>query len=344
MPRILALSAVVSVVLALPTFGGSPAEAAEAVVSIPVSFEVVNQNRSAAQCPADGARYTVRGHLTGPASVLRRDIVRAATLYLHGNAVDERIWRYTKTEGYNHVAEMARAGFVSVSIDRLGYGASDAPPGKENCFGDEADVAHQIVGQLRSGSYRSGGPHPKVGRLALVGHSAAGFVAMAEAYSFRDVDALVVVASGEFATPRVVEVVADQQRRCLDSDHGYEPIYTDEAAFGRDFFFDAEPQIVADVAGARIADSCGGTSFAAADVTADLAMLATIGVPVLTIAGARDSFFPHPDLQAKLFTGSPDVQTVKLDGMGHGIVLERKAPAFRAALAGWLRDRRFAAR
>lgn len=200
----------------------------------------------------------MRGHLTGPASVLAQDSIRAATLYLHGNAVDERIWRYTKAKGYNHVVEMARAGFVSVSIDRLGYGRSEAPPGKENCFGGEADVAHQIVEQLRAGGYRSDGARPKLGRLALAGHSAAGFVAMAEAYSFRDVDALVVVASGEFATPRVVEVVAAQQRRCLDSDDGYERIYTDEAAFGREFFFDAEPQVVADVAGTRIADSCGG--------------------------------------------------------------------------------------
>lgn len=343
MPAIPALALAVGTFAAFPVASAPPA-AADRIVSVPVAFDVVNQNRSAVACPADGGQYTVRGHLTGPAALLTRNTIDAATLYLHGNAVDERIWRYTKVEGYNHAAEMARAGFVSVTVDRLGYANSDAPPGKALCFGSEADVVHQIVEQLRGGGYRAKGVSPKVERLALAGHSAAGFVAMAEAYSFRDLDALIVVASGEFATPRVAEVVADQQRRCLDSEDGYERIYTDEGTFAKDFFFDAEPAIAEDVAGARIADSCGGTSFAAASVAADLAMLRTIDVPVLTIGGAQDSYFPHPDLQAKLFTGSPDVRAVKLDGIGHGIVLERKAHDFRVALASWLRERGFAAR
>lgn len=313
------------------------------MVSVPVSFEVVNQNRSAVACPTDGAGYTVRGHLTGPASTLWADVVSAATLYLHGNAADERLWRYTKTPGYNHVGEMARTGFVSVTVDRLGYGRSDVPPGDLTCFGSEADVAHQILGRLRSGGYRSAGVHPKVDRLALLGHSASGLVAMAEAYSFRDVDALVVVASGDFPTPRAAQVVGDQQLRCHTGEGGYQRIYTDSHAFARDFFFDAEESIVADLAGARIADSCGGTSFATANIAADVALLGSIDVPVLCIAGAQDSYWPHPDLQARLFTGSPDVAAVRIDGLGHGIVLERKGSVFRAELANWLRARRFAA-
>ena len=49
---------------------------------------------------------------------------------------------------------MARAGHASVTVDRLGYGASDKPPdGKSVCIGSQADVAHQIVGQLKAGSY-----------------------------------------------------------------------------------------------------------------------------------------------------------------------------------------------
>lgn len=79
-------------------------------------------------------------------------------------------------------------------------------------------------------------------------------------------------------------------------------------------------------------------------MSADLAMLGTIDVSVLTIGGAQDSYFPHPDLQAKLFTGSSDVAAVKFDGLGHGVVLERKGSVFRAALAAWLHERRFDAR
>ena len=41
---------------------------------------------------------------------------------------------------------MARAGHVSVTVDRLGYGASGHPPTASSvCIGSQADVAHQIV-------------------------------------------------------------------------------------------------------------------------------------------------------------------------------------------------------
>ncbi len=327
----------------IAALSGTGAAATERVVSIPISFDVVNQNRSAVNCPSDGGAYTVSGHLTGPASALRGEKVKAATLYLHGNGVDERLWRYTAAAGYNHVAEMARAGFVSVSITRLGYPGSDAPRGMDICFGSEADVAHQIIGQLRAGEYASKGVSPALERIALAGHSASGFVAMAEAYSFRDIDALIVVASGEFATPRVAQAVANMQSRCFTSADGYELIETDDAAAAADFFANGEPAIVEDIIGTRPADACGGTAFAPTSIATDVAMLGTVDVPVLVIAGAQDAFFPDPDAQAKLFTGSSDVRAVKLADTGHAITLERTAPAFRRAVAGWLGERGFAA-
>lgn len=343
MSRLPALAVALAALAALPALSGTAATAAEQVVSVPVSFDVANQNRSAVNCPADGGEYTVRGHLTGPVSALKGDTVEAATLYLHGNGVDERLWRYTGAKGYNHVAEMARQGFVSVTITRLGYQGSGTPHGMDICFGSEADIAHQIIEALRAGDYGSDGAGPAIKRLALAGHSAAGFVAMAEAYSFRDIDALMVVASGEFATPRVATAVAGQQSRCLTSEDGYELIEIDDGAAAADFFVNGEAAIVEDVIGSRPADACGPTAFAPTSIAADVAMLGTVDVPVLVIAGAQDAFFPDPDAQASLFTGSSDVQAVKLDDTGHAITLERTAPAFRAAVADWLGERGFAA-
>ncbi|MBV9313194.1 MAG: hypothetical protein JO100_05485 [Pseudonocardia sp.] len=40
---------------------------ADSIADIPVSFHVTNVNKTVA-CIADGKNYTVRGHLTGPAS------------------------------------------------------------------------------------------------------------------------------------------------------------------------------------------------------------------------------------------------------------------------------------
>lgn len=49
----------------------APGGAEVSVVELPISFEIVNQNRSvtAQLCQGDGKTYTVRGSLVGPAGV-----------------------------------------------------------------------------------------------------------------------------------------------------------------------------------------------------------------------------------------------------------------------------------
>ena len=54
----------------LVVFG--PASAfAQDTIELPVSFQVVNSNTSLAPCVSDGRSYTIRGHISGPESVLR---------------------------------------------------------------------------------------------------------------------------------------------------------------------------------------------------------------------------------------------------------------------------------
>jgi pimeloyl-ACP methyl ester carboxylesterase len=324
----------------------TPATAAEQVVSVPVSFQVVNENRTALPCSDDDATYTVVGHLTGPAAALRKKAISAAALYLHGDGVDERLWHYTKTPGHDYVSDMAKQGFVSVTITRLGYRGSGKPNGNALCFGSEATVAHQIIGQLRDGSYTAKGlgKAPTIKRIALAGHSASGFVAMAEAYSFDDIDGLIVVASGEFVTPHVGEVVLDQQSRCPSSEDGYSFLTESQDHAKADFFTDgADSAVVEDVSATRPPDACGPLMKAPGSFLVDGFGLGNVEVPVLCIAGDADVFFPHPDKQASLFTGSKDVKAVTLPNTGHAITLEKSAPQFRAAMADWLRYRQFAA-
>ena len=79
-------------------------------------------------------------------------------------------------------------------VDRSGTRQRQPPDGTSVCIGSQADVAHQIVRPLRAGPTRSRGGKPrKFKRVALAGHSAAGEISILEAYSYRDVKALVVV-------------------------------------------------------------------------------------------------------------------------------------------------------
>jgi hypothetical protein len=57
------------VLSALAAAGWPTAGAAEPkVIKRPVTFDVMNVNRSTLPCPSDGAPYEVNGHLIGPAA------------------------------------------------------------------------------------------------------------------------------------------------------------------------------------------------------------------------------------------------------------------------------------
>jgi len=329
-----------------PAASAATERAGVQVESIPVTFGVFNTNTSKVPCPSDGMHYDVVGRLTGPRSVLENGPMSSATLYLHGDGVDESLWNYRRVPGYDYATDMARHGMVSVTITRLGYPGSGKPDGNKICLGSEADVTHQIIDRLRRGRYQLDQPdgHRRttagmpIQRIALAGHSAAGFIAMAEAYSYKDVEGLIVVASGEFVSPRVPAAVSEQQARCASSEDGYAFIEGSDAEAARDFFHDADPVVVADAVAHRPRDSCGGLFNSPVNVIADAALLSTIRIPVLVVAGEEDAFFPEPELQGKLFSGSLDVVVSRLPDTGHAITLGHSAPVFRSLMVEWLYD------
>jgi pimeloyl-ACP methyl ester carboxylesterase len=146
-------------VASVATAASSPSK----VVKRAITFQVRNVDRSALVCPSDGAAYDVKGHLVGPESHVgagASDGHRSATLYLHGFSFGEFFWSFGAVPRYDYAAAMARAGHVSVVIDRLGYGSSGHPEGNQTCLGAQADVAHQIIGELRSGDYALEGGEP----------------------------------------------------------------------------------------------------------------------------------------------------------------------------------------
>jgi pimeloyl-ACP methyl ester carboxylesterase len=343
--------------LAAPTAAADPD--GDRVVSTPVSFDVVTANRSGVPCATSPAerRVTVRGHLTGPADELRDGV--SGALYVHGNGYGEFFWRYGSVEGgddsYDVVGKLARQGHVSVTVDRLGYGATDKPDGNDVCFGTEADVMHQIIGRLRSGDYQ-GDRTPRFDRIALLGHSAGGLIVEQEAAGFSDVDALAVLSSGELNSgPVVLQRAAEFNVRCADemsllgmrlpgngSADGYAPLEANEAQFRADHFHNMDAGIADQLAARRTDDACGGLRNAPTAIGADPARNATIGVPVLFLIGQDDAFFSgDARAQAATFRSSPKVTTVELADTGHAVAFGRTAPLWRAELHRWLAANRF---
>jgi pimeloyl-ACP methyl ester carboxylesterase len=213
-------------------------------------------------------------------------------------------------------------------------------------------MAHQILEQLRAGSYQATGlGAPRFTRLAIAGHSVGGLIAQVEAYSFRDVDALVLLAYADqgFTPPSTAAAVA-QGAACggggesaeAGGPRGYAYFDRDRAEFVAFQFHDAEQRVIAAAADRRNPDPCGDTSSQATAIGVDQARAGEIAVPVLMVYGLSDAVYDQPsagEQQRARYSASHDVTALFVPNTGHALALERSAPYTRAALADWLARR-----
>jgi pimeloyl-ACP methyl ester carboxylesterase len=337
----------------------SPAQAARAgIVQLPVSFQVRNTNTTAVPCSVpDGSRYTVRGHITGPRSVLRRSAPPPITLYLTGLEAGESNWRFTRVPGYNWPLELAKLGQVSLTIDQLGYGASGHPWGGNVCYGTQADVAHQIVQQLRHGGYQVHGRAPvRFRRIAVAGHDIGGAFGEIDAYTYHDVDALILVSwSDQGQTPFILQRSFRAGTYCGEGGQSAYPGGPGEYFFMErpgeyapdHIFYNFDPAVLAAFLRIREPNPCGyELPTVLATLAANRASLGQIHVPVLLAIGAEDPVWTQDgwSQQARDFTGTSDVTAVRLSNTGHYPMFERTAPRLRSLVARWLTRHGFRAR
>lgn len=304
------------------------------VEQVPISFRVRNVNRSKVSCASDGRTYTVRGHLVAPRHTVSSRHAGAATLYLHGLSFGEFFWNYQGARGYNYAVNQARRGNASVVIDRIGYVSSDKPNGYRVCVGSRADMAHQMVTALRTGRYSFDGGHaPRFGKVVLAGHSYGSQIAQVEAYSFGDIDGLVVMSySDRVQSARLQRNAAYNARVCAHGGvrvggvgpRGYAPFGRPSGA-DASLFHSTPPRVERAVLQLLTVDPCGDTASFKPAVKVDLANLHRVKVPVLIITGASDALFPPPagPNQARLFSGSRSVTQTTLPGTAHAVTFER---------------------
>ena len=331
---------------------GPASASAQSTRAIPVSFQVVNSNTSQDPCASDGRTYTIRGHITGPESALRGSPAQPITMYLYGYEGGEWNWDLKGVPGYDYAAEMAKLGHVSLTLDELGYGASGHPQdGNLTCQGALADVAHQIIGDLRSGSYSLGGrPGIRFNTVVLAGHDVGGQVAEIEAYSYNDINGLILATWADqgftsWILERAAVAAGDWCTTSpLDTPPG-EPTGYVHFASDREFrtllFYRARPRVIAATAALRNPNPCGIMRSVPIAVQFDPAKTQAITVPLLDIYGADDTLVWSRDGEAQQQDnfGSKDKTTVFVRKAGHFPMFERSAPRFRTAISTWLNSR-----
>jgi len=355
----LLLAAALLVLSAVPAAAASPpgprqqaGNAAGGVAEIPISFQVHNVNGSKVSCASDGKTYTVRGHLVTPAGA---STTKAVTLYLHGLGLGEFFWRFQDVPGYDYAATQARAGQSSVVIDRLGYDSSDKPPGKDICLGSQADIAHQMITALRGGNYQLGGGQSPTSftQVVLAGHSFGGLIAQIEAYSFGDIDGLIVMSYADQTVSGLnVTLAGAWTTQCATTAGGHPTDATPNQGpdgyipFGppsmarEGFFNNVDPQVFAAAQPMFNSDPCGDSSSFIPAVAADTAHLGEVHVPTLLISGTADALFPPPagQTQAAAFTGAQSVRLVSIPTSAHALTLERTHGQVETAVQQWLQE------
>jgi esterase/lipase len=331
-----------------------PAVAATRVASVPVAFQVKNVNRSAVPCASDGADYVLRGRLVGPASLLRRHILPAATLYLHGFAFGKFLWQFP-VSGYDYAASQAKAGHVSVIVDRLGYDESPGPDGNFTCIGAHADMASQVIDQLKQGSYEAGGSGPvRFERIAIAGFSVGGLLGQVVAYSFGNVDALVMFGwADQGFTQLGVQESVKQGAVCLQGGEPAEPGgpagYAYYGQSREDFsaiaFLTADPSVIDTAFSLRNRDPCGDSASLTTAIATDNANNGRLALPILLVYGEKDALWEDPPATAQkqrdMYTSSDDASVLMVEGAGHITILERAAPSVTHSVSNWLSDRGF---
>jgi pimeloyl-ACP methyl ester carboxylesterase len=363
MKRVLgSVALVLLLVIAVPVGAEGKKKKTKSVkaASVSVVFTVKNTNTSQFKCTSDGGTYQVKGHITGPASALvasskkkkkKAKAISAATLYLHGLGLGEWFWNFQPVPSVNYALQQARAGHVSVTVDRLGYGASGRPDGNQSCIGSQADVAHQIVQALKHGSYAIGAGKPKkYKRVALAGHSAAGEISILEAYSYKDVNALVVVGFSFSNLPAANIAFGNQRNVCQAG--GLPPATVgapNYALFGQtptefqQAMFHSATKPVRDAAvPLHNPDPCGDNLSLTDAINQQAAGARKIKIPAVVICGANDYLYAPfgCDAQAERFAGK-DKRSISIGNAGHALPLEATAKTFRNKLGSWLSRRGF---
>ncbi|MEV1006954.1 alpha/beta fold hydrolase [Streptomyces sp. NPDC049881] len=318
----------------------SPAALPADVVDIPVSFTVRNVNRSRSVCAVDGGTYTVRGHLTAPRALLGSGDDLSVTLYQHDIASGEWFWRLD-AQGHHLARELAARGHASLTVDRLGYGASDIPNGTGLCLGGSADIAHQITQQLRDGDYRTHGADretpPAFDQVFLAGQGNGAQLAQIAGYSFDGIDGLVLMDWTDVGLdPRVNAPFFTALGPCLSgADNGYAYYDPTPAAFAEENFTDVPPEVLGLAVPLRSPHPCGEMVSQPTAVLSDLRHLPGIDTPVLLLFGEHDPRVGDPREQRELFTGA-DTELVTVPGAGHYVTFGRRADVLHDALADWL--------
>jgi pimeloyl-ACP methyl ester carboxylesterase len=250
-----------------------------------------------------------------------------AVVLMHGLSYTKEAWDFP---GYSVAQKIAEAGYATFAIDRLGYGESKLDNGYNVTHEAYAEMAHQIVEQLRGQGFS---------HVVLGGHSAGAGTTEVAAAVYGGVDAIMALGwhhrpsdqlGQDFFTGDYVRAAQDDFEYFLGSPHHRAEMF---------YTADADPAVVeADTRAAVLTPS--GEIFSIGKQPSRM-VVGNIKVPVFLQFGDSDRLFEleYAEMHASEFVSAPSVTVDVVRDAGHTFMLQKNGPAGAQKMADWLRSR-----
>jgi pimeloyl-ACP methyl ester carboxylesterase len=293
----------------------APAERGVGLLKQPVQFTVENPDEGGQARRIAGYRYDT--FCSSPTAVL----------LLHGLSYTKESWDFP---GYSVAQKLAEAGYAVFAVDRLGYGESKLDNGYHVTHEGYADMAHQMVTQIRAQGFR---------HVVLGGHSAGAGTTELEAALYGGVDAIMALGwhhrpsnqlGQDFFTGDYLRAAQDDYEYFLGTpQHRAEMFYNPSA----------EPAVVAADTAAAV-PTPSGEIFSIGKQPSRL-VVGQIKVPVFLQFGDSDKLFElaYARMHAGEFRSSPSVTMDVVADAGHTFMLTKGGLAGTDRMANWLRSR-----
>jgi pimeloyl-ACP methyl ester carboxylesterase len=239
---------------------------------------------------------------------------------------------------YSAAYRLASAGYPVVAVDRLGYGRSGRPSGRDVTIQAHASVTAQLVTALRRGTYQ-GGPGLAFAHVGLVGHSLGSEIAelcAGSPDSQGDIDILIATGYTHSTSLRLLGAVAGVLMPALLTNYVY---FGGNPANRTALFYDpagADPVVVTEET--RRANLTPSGEILSVVGRPSGAVMGTIAVPVLLLLAEGDVLFPVADgpSELALFTSAPDRELRTVAESGHVLFLHRRWNVAVDEILAWL--------
>ncbi|MGW0181694.1 alpha/beta hydrolase [Nocardia sp. NPDC003345] len=310
--------------------------------------------------PGAPADQTIRGVLRGP------ERAESVQLLSHGSTYNRHYWDFPQRNcEYSYVDRAHEAGFATLAIDRLGYGASSHPMSGSVTVDTGAYVTSQLAEKLRNGElgrYR---------RVIGVGHSSGSVVLLKHAAVHNndrnpdnDLDLLIATGVTNVKGPSVPALLAqftpaihDPRFAASGLDTGYFTTRGGRDEHGnsnRSIFYNlrnADTEIIA--RDEELKDTASGPE--ARDLEAwrdgppESSFSTEVRIPVLLAVGEEDQIYLNSgfdgnrcreELEAfeKPYFPNADLQVITIPGIGHSLNLHKSADVFFGEVQRYIRD------